>query len=405
MMVFVSLLGCDAYKVKLWHFRTLLILLNLTAPSLMTFAEAREVFYKGELIDIGTHRLHIHCTGQGSPTVILDSGIGGLSLEWSKIQENLVKNNLKVCSYDRAGYGWSDSGPKPRTTARITKELKTLLTQANIPGPYLLVGHSFGGFNIRYFASEYPKLIAGLILLDSSHPQQFETDEFKTVSSKKLQSTNNISRLRINIIQPVVAKNFPKENKRIARMLMSTNKSLKTLINELENMETSAIQLAKRSNHKPYEFPVIIITRGKRVWPNNALGNRKEQRWTKLQYDLEKISSNSTHFFAYKSGHAVHLDEPKLITEKILLAIEKSRNNIIKNELTKIFTSNLVTYSIISSFNQTLPIKQNIFANLNRMVKDKKYKTQIEWSINTSIAQQDHIRKINTPDEFESFTK
>ena len=126
---------------------------------------------------------------------------------------------------------------------------------------------------------------------------------------------------------------------------------------------------------------------------------------TKLQYDLEKISSNSTHFFAYKSGHAVHLDEPKLITEKILLAIEKSRNNIIKNELTKIFTSNLVTYSIMSSFNQILPIKQNIFANLNRMVKDKKYKPQSKWSINTSIAQRYRIRKINTPDEFESFAK
>jgi hypothetical protein len=121
MMDFVSSLGCDAYRVKLWHFRTLLILLTLTAPSLTTFVEAKEVFYKGKLIDIGTHRLHIHCTGQGSPTVILDSGIGGLSLEWSKIQENLVKNNLKVCSYDRAGYGWSDSGPKPRTTARIKK--------------------------------------------------------------------------------------------------------------------------------------------------------------------------------------------------------------------------------------------------------------------------------------------
>ena len=204
----VTPLGCDAYKVKLWHFRTFLLLLTLAAPPLITIVEAKETFYKGKLIDIGTHRLHINCAGEGSPTVIFDSGIGGFSLEWSKIQKNLIKNNLKVCSYDRAGYGWSDSGPQPRTTARITKELKTLLIQANITGPYLLVGHSFGGFNIRYFASEYPQLIAGLILIDSSHPQQFNTDEFKTPKLIKMKPIKNVSSFHFNIIQPIISNNF-----------------------------------------------------------------------------------------------------------------------------------------------------------------------------------------------------
>ena len=322
MMFPVSSLKCDAHELKQWHFRTFLLLLTLTAPPFITLVEAKETFHKGKLINVGTHRLHINCAGMGSPTIIFDSGIGGFSLEWSKIQKNLIKNNLKVCSYDRAGYGWSDSGPQPRTTARITKELKTLLIQANITGPYLLVGHSFGGFNIRYFASEYPQLIAGLILIDSSHPQQFNTDEFKTTKLRKIKPIKNASSFSFNIIQPIIANNFPKENKRVARILMSTKKSLRTLVNELENMETSAIQLAERSNHKPYDFPVMVITRGMRVWPNDRLGNKKEQQWTKLQYDLENISNNSDHFFAHKSGHAIHLDEPEFVTDKILLAIE-----------------------------------------------------------------------------------
>ena len=400
MMVAVSPLGCDAHKVKLWHFRAFLLLLALSAPLLITSAEAEDNFYKGKLVNIGSHRLHIHCEGQGWPTVVFDSGIGGFSLEWSTIQKYLVKNNLKVCSYDRAGYGWSDSGPKPRTTARITKELKTLLTQANIPGPYLLVGHSFGGFNIRYFASEYPQLTAGLILIDSSHPQQFNTEEFQAKKQKKIKSKKNMGGFRVNIIQPIIADNFPKENKRMAQILMSTNKSLKTLIDEIENMETSAIQLSEHLSNIKHKFPVTIITRGMRVWPNNKLGNKKEQKWIKLQYDLENISNNSTHFFAYKSGHAIHLDEPKLVTDKILLAIEKSRKNIIRTELIKILSNNLAAYSIRSSFNFPSLNKENAFKNLDRSNDIGNFLPIAAWSNNSSLAHQFDIRKLNTSNDF-----
>ena len=391
----MSLLGCYANKVKLWHFRPLLLLLALTAPSLIVYVEAKENFYNGKLIDIGTHRLHIHCTGEGSPTVIFDSGIGGFSLEWAKIQKNLTKNNLKVCSYDRAGYGWSDSGPKPRTTVRITKELKTLLTQANIPGPYFLVGHSFGGYNVRYFASEYPKLTAGLILIDSSHPLQFNTVEFKKIKPKIIKPTKRINSFRINIIKPVIADNYPEQNKRVAYILMSTNKSKRTLMDELESMEISAIQLSERSNHKTYNLPVTLITRGKRAWPNDKFGNRREQQWTKLQYDLENISDNTTHYFAHKSGHAIHLDEPKLVTDKILSAIIKSRNRVIKNELRKIFSNSLVTYSIISSFNIPELVEHSFITDLNRKIVIKKHISQTEWLNNSLLTRQFDIKKIN----------
>ena len=156
---------------RIFIFACILQFILLLPLSQSSHAEVDD--YPGILINIGTHQLHIHCTGTGTPTVIIDSGMGGFSLEWWRTQKTL-SGYVKVCSYDRAGYGWSNPGPSPRTTKRIAEELRILLKTAHIPGPYILVGHSFGGFNIRYFASQNPDMVAGMVLIDSSHPRQFE---------------------------------------------------------------------------------------------------------------------------------------------------------------------------------------------------------------------------------------
>ena len=124
---------------------------------------------------------------------------------------------------------------------------------------------------------------------------------------------------------------------------------------------------------------------------------------TKLQYDLENISDNTTHYFAYKSGHAIHLDEPKLVTDKILSAIIKSRDRVIKNELRKIFSNNLVTYSIISSFNMPELVNQNLITDLNRKIVIKKYIHQTEWLNNSLLTGQFDVKKINRLNEASDF--
>src|ERR671917_85220 len=125
----------------------------------------------GEMVGVGGHRLHINCVGRGSPTVVSDAGSGGFSAQWVRVQRE-VSGTTRVCAYDRAGMGWSEMGPDPRDAERISGELHALLKGANVEGPYVLVGHSFGGLYARTYAARYPDEVAGVVLVDSSSPKQ-----------------------------------------------------------------------------------------------------------------------------------------------------------------------------------------------------------------------------------------
>ena len=127
----------------------------------------------GEMVDAGTHSLHINCLGEGGPTVILEAANFGMSAHWVRVQQQLAKTT-RVCAYDRAGLGWSEAGPEPRDARQISSELHTLLNgAADTEGPYVLVGHSYGGLYARMYAARYPDQVAGVVLVDSSHPEQF----------------------------------------------------------------------------------------------------------------------------------------------------------------------------------------------------------------------------------------
>src|SRR5205823_4124433 len=126
----------------------------------------------GRLVDAGGYRLHLNCAGDSSSTVILESGLANRSAD-SDIVQPEIAGATRVCSYDRAGIGWSDYGAEPRDPWRIATELHNLLQAANVPGPYVLTGHSFGGLYVRMFAALYPEEVMGMVLVDSSHPDQW----------------------------------------------------------------------------------------------------------------------------------------------------------------------------------------------------------------------------------------
>jgi pimeloyl-ACP methyl ester carboxylesterase len=126
----------------------------------------------GQVVDIGTTKLHIHCTGSGSPAVVLESGFPGSSLDWVVVQPGVARF-ARVCSYDRAGFGWSEEGKVPRSSQQITEDLAALLSKADVKAPYALVGHSLGGLYIRAFARKFPERVAGMVLVDSTHEDQW----------------------------------------------------------------------------------------------------------------------------------------------------------------------------------------------------------------------------------------
>jgi pimeloyl-ACP methyl ester carboxylesterase len=125
----------------------------------------------GPLVDLSGHRLHVHCTGKGRPTVVVESGFYEFSFDWALVQTR-VSAFTRICTYDRAGHAWSDPGPLPRTFDQITLELRDALARLGEGAPFLLVGHSFGGPVVRHFATLHPEEVAGIVLVDSVHEDE-----------------------------------------------------------------------------------------------------------------------------------------------------------------------------------------------------------------------------------------
>jgi pimeloyl-ACP methyl ester carboxylesterase len=164
-------------KALLWSLVVLLVALVVGAiyQAIGTEIDQREAFPgPGEMVEVGEHRVHLNCLGQGSPTVVLDGGWGYTSVEWSGWVQPEVAEHTRVCAYDRAGMGWSEPGPSPLDANWVASELHTLLQEADEEGPYVLVGHSLAGLYSCIYAKRYPEEVAGMVLVDSSHPDQFE---------------------------------------------------------------------------------------------------------------------------------------------------------------------------------------------------------------------------------------
>ena len=149
-----------------------LALVGAAYQAIATRTDARNYPPPGQMVDVGGYRLHIYCLGEGSPTVILDTLFPGTVSNWAWVQPEIAQTT-RVCAYDRAGLGWSDSGPEPRDALQHARELHTLLANAGEAGPYVLVGHSLGGLSVRMFADQYPDEVAGMVLVEGTNPDSW----------------------------------------------------------------------------------------------------------------------------------------------------------------------------------------------------------------------------------------
>lgn len=299
----------------------------------------------GKIVDIGGYKLHLHCIGkrkEGKPTVILDAALGGFSLDWMPVQTK-VAQFAHVCSYDRAGYGWSEESPKPRISKYIVEELHQLLDKAKETGPFILVGSSFGGVNTRLFACQFPEQTAGVVLVDASHEDIYEKipkmpfqslTDFVTGEAWLVALGANIGLVRL--FQKYNAPgslpvNYTSEIKKAYVAKISTSAYIKTVSAEYTCFVKSLADMKKGCGaHKPElgDIPLRVITAGKsdfqekmsRAWIKWK--KERDSAWRFMQNDLLTKSSNSKQVIAKESGHMIPREQPQIIVDEIRDIIE-----------------------------------------------------------------------------------
>lgn len=260
-------------------------------------------------VDIGGRSLRYRCQGNGAPTVIIEPG-GGVSVEtvtswnltrgWPVIIRDVAKTT-RVCAYDRAGLGRSDKASLPRTSLDVAKDLHVLLDKAGVEPPYVFAGQSFGGINVRMFTHLYPDTVAGVVLVDSSHPDMY----------------------------PEVAKVLPTpspEDENYA--LLKGWREGPDLSGSREWVDLKKNAELVRATGSLGDRPLIVLSASP-AWndpyaPDDVEPLIKEVG-QRLDADLAALSTNSKHIVATKAGHNIQADEPQLVTDAILDVVAQVR--------------------------------------------------------------------------------
>lgn len=292
----------------------------------------------GELIDVGGYSLHLNCTGEGGPAVILDAGLGDWSINMAALQDQ-VAEFAQVCTYDRAGYGWSDEGREPRTSQQIVDELAALLENSTVEPPYILAGHSFGGVNMLMFAAQHPDQVAGVVLLDSSHPEQMDTLRAEVPEIVALEEGASAAYQgmldAVEAGEPVPPEmldafrpqGMGDEDFAIWSQMVVQPKHLRAMIGEMESLDDSLAQAQEIEDLG--DIPLVVVAHGVELADMMtdddlaAMGVTREimgtyeALWRGFQEDYLTYSTDSTLIIAEESHHYVYVSEPDLVVEAI----------------------------------------------------------------------------------------
>jgi pimeloyl-ACP methyl ester carboxylesterase len=336
------------------HFTSLLLAVIALAPA----AGAQDTIpppfsAPGQLVDVGGWRLHLNCTGErkaSQPTVILEAGIGDFSVEWSLVQRR-VASFARVCSYDRAGDGWSELGPHPRTLRQIVYELHTLLEKAGEKPPFVLVGHSFGGWPVRVYASTYPSEVAGLVLIEGGWdnpwrklPERGLVRSSELATGKPIPPVKTSGPLRLSELQgPVGAQiraaaaqlsrnpnepprdKLPADAQRVRAWALGRMGHILAGVNPFLEEELALLRAERQKNDELYgDMPLVVITRYLSDEGGPDGKEFHEERKTE-HAALAALSRRGKHVIAERSGHHVQIEQPELVASLIQDVVETTR--------------------------------------------------------------------------------
>jgi pimeloyl-ACP methyl ester carboxylesterase/FtsH-binding integral membrane protein len=292
-------------RTRRWVLNPVLMVLVLAAvgagyETARESIDARVYAMPGQLVDVGGHRLHLSCTGEGSPTVVLEPGAGGMSSTMGLIAP-AVARDTRVCVYDRAGRGWSDPAEGTQDGTRIATDLHTLLHTAGIPGPYLLAGHSFGGLYVRSYAAQYPDDVAGLVLVDSTEATTTTAAAGSSASSgpgaydamgRVSAAVSAAARLGLGrLVAQLSYASLPTESRNAARARTATAEHAGSAVDEYVTANASMEQA--RSLVDFAGKPLVVLTAGTGSAPG----------WSTKQDHLATLSTNSVHRVVDGASH------------------------------------------------------------------------------------------------------
>jgi pimeloyl-ACP methyl ester carboxylesterase len=252
--------------------------------------------------DAGGVKLYLKCLGQGSPTVVLDAGYGFDSSTWEKVVPGL-QSHTQVCVYDRASMGQSDSRSGLRTSGQLAEQLHTLLVSARVDGPYLLVGHSLAGLTMLVFADRYRSEAAGVVMVDSSHPDQWD---------------------RWSAVLPAPT---PDESASLA--FLHKGWAFVEDPNSPEPMDIATTLAQVRAVKSLGNIPLVVLSHADpaKMWSDLPLelAANLDKVWLDLQEEYVSLSADSSLILAEHSGHFIQQDEPQVVIDAILKLIDKAR--------------------------------------------------------------------------------
>ncbi len=299
-------------------FARLALLANLAACLCAASCASEGTPSPDQLINIGTHRLEMHVEGKGAPAVVIDAGISDSLDKLRPLQERLARST-RVVTYNRAGYGRSEAGPVPRHCVREAEELKSLLDKASVPGPYVLVGHSLGGLNMQVFASQYPRKVAGMILLDPPPLSFLLRREYEDLGAMAEKMTAEWQAIADSSAKSANAGEKAK------------SVFFKMIASEHGEMFGESARLADAISTFG-DMPLMVIAAGKPN-PNFGAGAEEYQRyWVEQSRALTKKSTKGKFILAEESTHYLYLDVPDFVAENILAVVNEVRAKVQDDE-------------------------------------------------------------------------